>query len=631
VSPFQYLVFLVLLLHYRNASCAETSQCTLFLAPSSTLDDEENDQFQLGIYAGVDVHPGNVIGAPEVAVPLIDLDLHNGEHRAEEYLQDFANFMWTPETIHANFEIFPVTHGGSHINVAIPGIGALTNQHFTSYANSELQDSVVLDRLPMFESADVGVSPSRGANSQYYGVTLKSKSFIPVGMEILMSGLGAEVEDSGFDAEVIDYFDNSIADIHRFLKKYEKDMTDEKSIEIYKYLNEVVQTSTRRSLDEKDRNQEEITEIIELFPKNPKDIDNYLQEGGAFVARFPEMRKSLDWLLENGQCLDGLYPGKSSIPNAEKGAFARRAFKEGDLITPSPLFMIRHEHILDMYPLEVKGNGTEQYTELKLPRHDPVSKQLLLNYCFGHPESSLLFYPYGMGVNLINHLSTGKGSNAKVVWSRAPFYDNDLLKLSAKDLAQNYGAVLPLGLDVVATRDIAADEEVFIDYGEVWQQAWDDHVKAWDSSKKWPKEALELNAERGKEPFMTLSEMQGSGNPMPDNIMTACHAIGYKDSETSDKKPTVQFDEKNTKLTGDQFKMCDVLERHEKSEVVDSGYLYTVQMHQVDADDIIIANVPHSHIRYVDKPYQSSMHKESFRHPIQIPDEMFPPSWRDKK
>lgn len=626
---FQNSIFLVLLSYHLHGTCAETSHCTLFLAPSSTLDDEENDQFKLGIYAGVDIHPGNTIGIPEIGIPLVDLDMHNGEHRAEEYLAEFADFMWTPETVHANFEIFQVTHGGSHMNVAIPGIGALASQHFTSHANSELEDRTVLDRLPMFESTDHGVPPSRGANSQYYGVTLKSKSYIPVGMEILMSGLGMEVDGNyAIDAEVVEYFDKAVADINRFLEKYDKEITGEKAVETYKYLNDVVQIATRRFLDEKEYDPNEINDIMEIFPKSRQDIDEYVQEGGAFAARFPEMKKSLDWLLENGQCLDGLYPGKSSIPNAEKGAFARRAFKEGELISPSPLFMIRHKNILDMYPIEVKGNGTEQYTQLKLPRDNPVSKQLFLNYCFGHPESSLLFYPYGMGVNFINHLPTGKGSNAKVVWSRAPFYDNNLLELSAKDLTLNFDAVLPLGIDVVATRDIAANEEVFIDYGEIWQKAWDDHVKIWDTSKKWPKEALELNFERGNKPFMTLSEMQDSGNLMPDNIMTACHAVGLKDSET---ESTFQFDENNTKLTGEQFKICDVLERHQKSKVADADYFYTVKLHQVDADDTIITNVPHSHIRYVDKPFQSSMHKESFRHPIQIPDEIFPPGWRDMK
>mmetsp|Transcript_8858 Transcript_8858/g.16726 ORF Transcript_8858/g.16726 Transcript_8858/m.16726 type:complete len:646 (+) Transcript_8858:186-2123(+) len=639
--PCQRSIVLLLLSHYLHGAHADKSQCTLFLAPSSTLDDDEQtNEFKLGIYAGVDIDPGKTIGIPDMAIPIIDLNMHSGGNLAEEILEDLTGFMWTPETIHANFEIFPFTRGGSHINVAIPGIGALVNQHFTSYSNSELEDTAVLNRIPMFDSSDSGgVPPSRGANSQYYGVTLKSKTLIPVGMEVLMSGLGLEVDDNdALDAQIVEQVNNAVAEMQHFFKKYETVITGDKADEIYKYLNDVVQVSTKRFLDENEYDDDGIDEIMEMIPESLQDLGQYVQEGGAFSARFPETKKSLDWLLENGQCLDGLYPGKSSIPGAEKGGFARRSFKEGELISPSPLFMIRHKNILDMYPIEVKGDGTEQYTQLKVPRRNPVSKQLFVNYCFGHPESSLLFYPYGMGVNFINHLPTGKGANAKVVWSRAPFYDNTLFQLSAEELIEIFGSNLPLGFDVIATRDIAANEEVFIDYGDDWQKAWDDHVKEWNSSKEWSKEALELNFERGNEPFMTMLEREYSGDQMPDNVMTACHAVGLQNGEleNQDGSPALQFDETNTNLKGGHFKMCDVLERHQKSEVADTTeYLYTVKLYQVDDDDddddSIIANVPHSHIRYVDKPYQSSIHKELFRHPIQIPDIIFPASWRDIK
>jgi hypothetical protein len=36
-------------------------------------------------------------------------------------------------------------------------------------------------------------------------------------------------------------------------------------------------------------------------------------------------------------------------------------------------------------------------------------------------------------------------------------------------------------LDVVAVKDIEPDEEIFIDYGSEWEQAWEDHVRKWKS------------------------------------------------------------------------------------------------------------------------------------------------------
>ena len=36
-----------------------------------------------------------------------------------------------------------------------------------------------------------------------------------------------------------------------------------------------------------------------------------------------------------------------------------------------------------------------------------------------------------------------------------------------------------LTLEVYALRDIAADEELFLDYGQAWSQAWQQHVGRW--------------------------------------------------------------------------------------------------------------------------------------------------------
>jgi len=48
-------------------------QCTLYLAPSSV----EHD-YVLGMFAGMDYLPNTTIGTPEAAIPMIDINLHNG-------------------------------------------------------------------------------------------------------------------------------------------------------------------------------------------------------------------------------------------------------------------------------------------------------------------------------------------------------------------------------------------------------------------------------------------------------------------------------------------------------------------------------------------------------------------------
>lgn len=46
------------------------------------------------------------------------------------------------------------------------------------------------------------------------------------------------------------------------------------------------------------------------------------------------------WLNENGICLDNIQQGKSTLPQAGRGAFARRRLKEGSIVSPSPVIPV---------------------------------------------------------------------------------------------------------------------------------------------------------------------------------------------------------------------------------------------------------------------------------------------------
>ena len=97
---------------YLSAVCSKTyakelndSPCSLYMATSSTI--EEDEEFKLGMYAGKNFKVGEVIGIPEVAVPLTDIYLHNDMENPEGFMQGQINFMWSAESIYANFEVFP--------------------------------------------------------------------------------------------------------------------------------------------------------------------------------------------------------------------------------------------------------------------------------------------------------------------------------------------------------------------------------------------------------------------------------------------------------------------------------------------------------------------------------------------
>jgi hypothetical protein len=152
--------------------------------------------------------------------------------------------------------------------------------------------------------------------------------------------------------------------------------------------------------------------------------------------------KSHNWLEKNGYCLDHLYVKNSTIRDIGNGGFARRQMKKGSVIHSSPLVA-----------------APRDFLEMNHPNAQINSKQLIMNYHFGHIDSSLLFMPLTQ-LTAVNHQSKrmGQEPNAKVAFSRRHPKTRYMLERSLRDIAQeDHWTVI---LDVVATRDIEPDEEV---------------------------------------------------------------------------------------------------------------------------------------------------------------------------
>ena len=201
-----------------------------------------------------------------------------------------------------------------------------------------------------------------------------------------------------------------------------------------------------------------VVEMAKLFSHD--DFRRAAGRGGSAAASLGESRTS-EWLEKNGRCLDHLYLKPSTIRQAGRGAFTRRPLKEGSTIVSSPLLPIFNTHLLD-------DTGSDTVN----------SKKLLLNYCLGHQNSSTLFLPTTM-LTAINHAGDGMSTNAKLVWATWDKKSSYYLRRPIEDLKQERSSTVIV--DVIATKDIAADEEVFIDYGREWDQAWRDHVRTWKS------------------------------------------------------------------------------------------------------------------------------------------------------
>ena len=124
-------------------------------------------------------------------------------------------------------------------------------------------------------------------------------------------------------------------------------------------------------------------------------------------------QRSAQWLIENGRCVDNIVPGRSTLPYAGRGAFAQRFIARDEVVVPVPLIQLMDADALTIWE-EIEDEFGD-WVDV------PVGKQLLLNYCFGHDDSSLLLCPITNAI-LINHCSNrtnecGKdGPNAEYGW-----------------------------------------------------------------------------------------------------------------------------------------------------------------------------------------------------------------------
>ena len=134
--------------------------------------------------------------------------------------------------------------------------------------------------------------------------------------------------------------------------------------------------------------------VASLLPKTfdeVSNIKNYLEgnttteEITIAVAKHSTTYRSVEWIRENGLCLDNLVPQPSKIRQAGNGAIAQRKISKGDIVVPVPLL-----HIVDKDTLKMSGD-----------KYDSETTQLLMNYCFGHRDSTLLLCP---GKDFIQYL-----------------------------------------------------------------------------------------------------------------------------------------------------------------------------------------------------------------------------------
>ena len=184
------------------------------------------------------------------------------------------------------------------------------------------------------------------------------------------------------------------------------------------------------------------------------------------------------------------------------------------------------------------------------------------------------------------------------------------------------------------------DEEIFLDYGDEWEEAWLAHIKDWkpiDGAEEYVP-AFHLNHHE-KRLKATSDEKQ---NPYPSNV--ELHVF----EQFFDPKNTWERDMKRrmrvSYLRNDTGDFAEDL-RARRSVVVDltAGTRSVDVFYVEEANDGELAytvrdreegkiyhGLPRLAFYFFDKAYTTDMFLESaFRHPIGIPDHLFPRAWRD--
>lgn len=396
-----------------------------------------------------------------------------------------------------------------------------------------------------------------------------------------------------------------------------------------------------------------------LLPKTKAELDAIVAQAGTDhqelvrqLARHSLHRRTPEWIRQHGTCLENLVGRRSTLPQAGFGAFAQRTLQRGDIVTPAPLLQILDREALNVYD----GGGNHTGT------------QLLMNYCFGHNQSTLLFCPNTNAV-LVNHCSHRtkecgpQGPNAEYRWASSGWdaTTERWLGLTIEDLSQQSGH--GLAMEIVATRNIHPGEEVFIDYGLEWERAWARHVASWKppsppSSKATWITAKEANDNKGPilADLVTNELRSMAKHPY---LFTGCQywVTTWDQHRTFSKWPVPwqsMTDDEILRYFSDsgEYYLSSNSERRSYSRHRDKSYwpcsvlreeaegFYTVRIHrpffaetaawEVNNVPRLLTNYSRSLIHYFVLPYASDQHLPgSFRHPIGLRDDMLPQQWRN--
>ena len=367
--------------------------------------------------------------------------------------------------------------------------------------------------------------------------------------------------------------------------------------------------------------------------KDAHELDVLVREEKTLTElRIEQSTRSLDWLEVHGTCADHIVAGPSILPQAGYGAFSTRFLPKDTVVAHLPLIHIIDRSVLNMYHLDPQS--IKDGSPVPMPELGVAGQQLLLNYCFGHNESTLLLCPYGPMTSYINHNQTR--ANIRLVWSDAA-RGNHMPRLLLQDLQfLEADSTAKLAFEVVALRDIEEGEEIFLDYGDDWEETWQEHVKNWkplpDSGRY--KSAFERNEDSVSRISSEFEILEDPSLHRP-GVELWCRDLFRKSGwrEHRAEGTLAQYLEKHS---NSKLYQCDVMSVNTDT---DGSFLYKAIMWYEDEEDSdplemigVLEYVPREAFTWKDAAYSTDMFlSNAFRHSMGIPDKIFPSKWRNQQ
>eukprot|EP00977_Amphora_coffeiformis_P014474 scaffold4060_cov190-Amphora_coffeaeformis.AAC.8 len=641
-------------------------ECTLWLAPSTL---PGNTGY--GIFTGVDMDAGQDI-ADDIIIPLPDMDIYNAHRRVKADQLWFLIFLywWDSDSANTGNEGL-IDTGAFH-----SGVGAAPNCLFdllnAYYGNARFQNGAGLHRAK---------DPGAGAITEYGGRMLTAHRALPAGTELfvdygehyfLSKPQYGPVPLRGYVRAASQLFRKFIQ-IQRTLKFVSENDDDKNNNQ-----QERAHTVMREFWDLFIRHQPEypMSRILGAFYHDDPDELDALEgrdvAGDLIKLRQQQTRRSVAWLRQHGTCGDLIYMKHASttLPQAGRGAFATRALPTGAVVAAVPLIHVANRDIMDTFPVELmpyhrrpagqESNDEDEdafYWANRTRVHccsNPMVRTTIMcrsvgrsvgtvidclwvpswaslgnvivgitksscTYACGH-TTKLIYLPRtttGFNVDYINHNQTL--ANVKLQWGdpSRTIHHPEFLNKSVDEFADLHAT--RLAFELVATRPIQKDEEIFLDYGDAWEEAWQEHVKQWKPVPGAESYVPGWKLDEQEDVLRTMLEQET--NPYPDNVEIRCWGQFLNDDWEDDwdwDKQIIQYPQNHHPVA--------IIHREEDPEV---GYVYTIWEPQ---EGVQYEGLPRKALMIADKPHRSDMFLENaFRHEIRIPDELFPEAWKNKK